>query len=173
MKRVLIGVLVAVLALGLVGCKSISEKIGEEVGEEIAGGVIGGDVEVDGDSVTIETDEGAVTMDSSEGEMPEDFPDEFPMYDGIEVDSTSSFASESDITFYVNLFTSDDTKDVYEWYKSEFTSEGWAIEGDVFMSDDSGDTGMLTVKKDAMSGTLTVGAGSENTEVGIILLIEN
>ncbi|MRR11200.1 hypothetical protein EG835_01630 [bacterium] len=172
MKRVLIGVLVVVVALGVAGCKSISEKIGEEVGEEIAGGIVGGDVEVDGDAVTIETDEGAVTMDSSEGEMPEDFPSEFPMYDGIEVDSTSSFASESDTTYYVNLLSEDDPKDVYEWYKSEFSAEGWAIEGDLFMSDDSGDSGMLTVKKDGMNGTLTVGSGSENTEVGIILLVE-
>lgn len=171
MRRVLFGALVIVLAFGLVGCKSISDKIGEEVGEEIAGGVIGGDVEVDGDQVTIETDDGAVTMDSTEGEMPENFPDDFPMYDGIEVDSTSTFDGENDATFYVNLLSSDSPKDIYDWYKAAFADEGWTIEGDVFMSDDSGETGMLTVKKDKASGTLTVGAGSESTEVGVILVV--
>ena len=38
MKRLLIGALVIVLALGLAGCKSVSDKIGEEIGQ--SGGAI-------------------------------------------------------------------------------------------------------------------------------------
>lgn len=171
MKRVWFGALVVVLALGLVGCKSISEKIGEEVGEEVAGGVLGADVEVDGDEVTIQTEDGDVTMNSTDGELPEEFPDDFPLYDGIEVDSTSTLDGEADATFYVNLLSDDSPKDVYEWYKQAFADEGWTIQGDVFLSD-GGETGMLTVKKDKASGTLTVGSGSERTEIGVILLLE-
>lgn len=173
MKRVLVGVLVALLAFGLVGCKSISEKIGEEVGEEIAGGIVGGDVEVNGDAVTIETEDGEVTLDNTEGEMPEDFPDDFPMYDDVKVDSTSSIASAENVTHYINLTSEDEVKDVYEWYKSEFESEGWTIEGDYLMTTDGDDNGMLSVKKDGMTATVTVNpADSGGAEIGIILLIE-
>lgn len=172
MKRVLIGLLVVVFALGLAGCQSVSDKIGEKVGEEIAGGIVGGNVEVDGDAVTIETDQGNITMDSSEGELPEEFPADFPIYDGAKVDSTSSLSSGTEKTFYVNLISEDEPKEVYEWYKSEFESEGWTIDGDMFLTDDSGASGLLSVKKDPMNGTLTVGKGSENTEMGVILVVK-
>lgn len=171
MKKLLIGVLVVVFALGLVGCKAISNKIGEEVGEGIAGKALGGDVEVDGDKVTIETEDGSVTMDSAEGELPDEFPDDFPMYDDTKVESTSSFAGDADITFYVNLTSEDATKDVYEWYKAELADAGWEITSDTYMSGDS-EGGILGAKIGEESNlTLSVVSGDDvATEIGIMLL---
>lgn len=170
MKKLLVIALVAALALGLVGCKSIEEKIGEEIGEEIAGGVLGGDVEVDGDAVTIETDEGEVTIDSTEGELPDDFPNDFPIYDDAEVESTSSWAGEGDITFYVNLFSDDEAKEVYDWYKDELSGEGWTIDSDTFITGDS-DGGLMGATKDTSQLTLSVSEDTDNTAIGIILVI--
>ena len=173
MKRAIIGVLIVVLALWLVGCQSVSEKIGEEIGEEIAGGVVGGDVEVDGDSVTVETDDGAVTVENGEaGELPDGFPDDFPIYDGATVDSASSIAADGDTTFYVNLVSKDAVGDVYDWYKEEFGSSGWEIKSDVMMSGDGQDSAMLSVEKGSMTGTLSVVVGSGGADIGIILVIE-
>lgn len=172
MKRVLVCVLVIVFALGLVGCRSISDRIGEEVGEELVGGAVGGDVEVDGDTVTIETEDGAVTIEGDTGKIPDGFPSDFPMYKGAQVDSTSSITSENDVTHYINLVSDADVKAVYDWYKAEFEAEGWEIQGDVMMSGSDGDTGMLTVEKNRSQGTVTMGAGDGGTEIGIILLVE-
>jgi FlaG/FlaF family flagellin (archaellin) len=171
MKRVLVAMLVVVLALGLVGCKAVSDKIGEKVGEEIAGKAIGGDVDVKGDEVTIETDDGSVTMDSADNELPDEFPDDFPMYDGVKIDGTSSFASETDITFYVNLTSEDATKDVYEWYKAELADAGWEITSDTYMSGDS-EGGILGAKiGETETLTLSVVAGDDvATEIGIMLM---
>jgi len=171
MKRVFVCIVVLALALGLVGCKSIGDKIGEEVGEEIVGGALGGDVEVDGDSVTLETDDGAITVEGDTGNIPEDFPAEFPLYDGLEVDSSSSISGDTDTSFYMNLLSADETADIYDWYKSEFEDGGWDITGDVNVSDDSGDTAMLTVEKGKMQGTLTISPEGDGTAVGIILVV--
>lgn len=172
MKKALFGALIVALALGLVGCQSISEKVGEEVGEEIAGGVLGGEVEVDGDEVTIQTEDGEATIGSTEGELPEDFPKDFPQYKDSEVDSASSIAGGSEVSYYVNLYSDDAVKDVYEWYKSEFTGDGWTIEGDYMFSDaSSGDSGMLTVKQDEnTSATVSFGESDGKTQIGIILM---
>lgn len=171
MKKLLFGVLIVALALGLVGCKSISEKVGEEIGEEIAGGIVGADVEVDGDEVTIQTDEGEATIGSTEGELPDDFPKDFPQYKGVEVESASSIASGGESTYYVNLYSDDAVKDVYEWYKSEFTDDGWTIDGDYMFSDaGSGDSGMLTVSKgETTSASVTLGESDGQTQIGLIL----
>lgn len=168
MKRLLVVVLVVAVVLALGGCAKISDKIGEEVGEKIVGSATGTDVEVDGDEVTIQTDEGDVTLNSTEGELPEDFPSDFPKYDDAKVDSTSSWASGEDVTFYVNLTSKDAAKDVYDWYKSELQGKGWTISGDTFMTGDS-DGGLLSATKDDYQLTLSVGEGSEMTEMGIIL----
>lgn len=170
MKRLLVVVLVVALALGLVGCKKISEKVGEEVGEKIVGTATGTDVEVDGDEVTIKTDEGDVTMNSTEGELPKDFPDDFPMYDKAQVDSTSSWAGGSDTTFYVNLLSDDSAQEVYDWYKAELTDKGWTIASDTFMTGDSSG-GLMSATKDKSTLTFTTSQENEGCSVGIILVI--
>lgn len=169
MRRVLIGALVIVLALGLAGC----ESIGEEVGEEIAGGVVGADVEVDGDTVTIETEDGAVTVEGDTGRIPEDFPADFPIYDDAEVDSTSNITSDGDITYYLGLTSSDGVGEIYDWYKAEFADEGWELKSDVKLSGADGDSAMIGVEKGRMEGTLTLTAADGGTEIGIILLVED
>lgn len=168
MKRLAVVVLVLVLALGLMGCKSISERIGEE----IAGGVIGGDVKVDGENVTIQTDEGAVTIEGDTGEIPADFPADFPDYPDATVDSASKVVSEDDANFYVNLISDDAVKDVYDWYKAEFLSEGWEIKSDALITSGGEDSGMLSVEKERMKGTVSLAPAGGHSEIGIILLVE-
>ena len=90
MKRWALGLLVAALALTVAGCSAAEDKIGEEVGEETAGAVVGGDVEVGGDSVTATGEDGDVTITGGGSEMPENFPKDFPLHEGAELDSASS-----------------------------------------------------------------------------------
>lgn len=171
-RRLLVCALAGLVVLGLVGCKSVSEKIGEKVGEEIAGKAIGGDVNVEGDKVTVETEDGSVTVEGDTGKIPQDFPKDFPLYSGYEVDSTSSISGDADTTYYISITSKDKTGDIYDWYKSEFTSGGWKITGDVKMSDEKGDTAMITAEKDKMQATVTISPGDSVTDIGIILIVK-
>jgi hypothetical protein len=168
-KKLLSVGLILALALGLVGCQSIDEKIGEEVGEEIAGGIVGADVEVDGEDVTIETDDGAVSISGDTRELPEDFPEDMPIYDDSEVDSATSMSSGGSTTYYVNLTTEDDITTVYEWYKAEVADEGWTITSDLLMTTES-DMAQLAVEKDDMEAVISMSEDEPNV-LGIILTV--
>ncbi len=172
MKKLLVTILIVALALGLVGCKSISEKIGEEVGEEIAGGALGGDVEVDGDSVTIETDDGAATITGDTGEIPEGFPDDFPLYSGYKVESSSSIESNGEKQYYVNLISEDGVSEIYDWYKSELTGDGWNLTTDLLMTSDGEETGMLVGEKDDGVVTVTLAPSDGKTSIGLIVVVK-
>ena len=167
-KRVLAGLLVAVLAFAAAGCSAGEDKIGEEIGEGIVGAAVGGDVEVDGDSVTISGDDGDVTIQGAEAELPEGFPDEFPMHDDVEVDSASSIASGEGSTFYVNLYSSKTPGELHDWYKAELEKE-WSIESDVSATDGSDETYIMSVKKDQMEASLTIANDDSGSQLGIIL----
>ncbi|MBN2846965.1 MAG: hypothetical protein JXP72_00745 [Coriobacteriia bacterium] len=173
MKRLLIGALVIVLALGLAGCKSVSDKIGEEIGEEIVGGAIGGDVEVDGDRVTIETDDGEATIAGGEGVLVDEFPRDFPLYDGAAVVTSTYFgAADGRDQVYVMLSTSDPVTDVYEWYKSELSSGGWELTNDVKMSTGDSELAQLAAESGTREAAVMVSEGSEGTEIVINVYTE-
>lgn len=171
-RKVFMSVLALVLAFGLAGCKSVSDKIGEEIGEEIAGGVIGADVEVDGESVTLETEDGSVTMSGTEDTMPADFPSDFPVYKGADVDSTSTIAGDESTDFYVNLYVGDSVKDVYDWYKSELADAGWTIDSDLFMAESGDDSAILTVSKGGTQANIGIGAEDGRSSLTLIVMVK-
>ncbi|HSQ21460.1 MAG TPA: hypothetical protein VLQ52_01490 [Coriobacteriia bacterium] len=173
MKRLLIGALVIVLALGLAGCKSVSDKIGEEIGEEIVGGAIGGDVEVDDDQVTIETDEGETTIAGGEGVLVDEFPRDFPLYDGASVVTSTYFgAADGRDQVYAMLSTGDGVDEVYEWYKAELQTGGWSLTNDVDMSTGDSELAQLAAESGTREAAVMVSEGSEGTEIVINVYTE-
>lgn len=172
LKRLLIGASIVALVFAVAGCSAVEDKIAEEVSEEIAGGLVGGDVEIDDDSVTMDTGDGEVTIEGGGDDLPSDFPSDFPMYGDADLDSTSKVADSNGTVFYVNLVSGDDAIDVYEWYKGEFEDEGWTIVGDMNMTDDSGTTAIVSANKDDMEGSVTVGTTDSGSEIGVILNVK-
>lgn len=169
MKRTVLGLLVAALALTVAGCSAVEDKIGEEIGEEIAGGIVGGDVEVDGDSVTISGEDGDVTIAGGAEEVPEEFPDDFPLYDDADLESASSIAGGDGASFYLNLVSKDDAQTIYEWYKTEFEDEGWEIVSDMNTSSGDGRTAIISVNKRDVDGTVTIGSTDDGSDIGVIV----
>ncbi len=169
MKRLGLGLLVAALAIALAGCSAVQDKIGEEIGEEIAGAVVGGDVEVDGDSVTISGEDGDVTIEGGGAELPEGFPDDFPMHDEAPVDSASSISGADGTTYYVNITSDLAPGELHDWYKAEFADE-WTEVSDVSAADGSDETYIMSVKKGDIEATVTMASEGTGTQMGIILV---
>ncbi|MDO8880521.1 MAG: hypothetical protein Q7W44_06965 [Coriobacteriia bacterium] len=165
-RRLLIGSFVIVLALGLVGCKSVSEKIGEE----IAGGVVGADVEVDEDRVTIETDEGETTIAGGEAVLVQEFPDDFPLYDA-KVETSTMFSESGREHIYVLLSTGDTVNDVYDWYRSKLEPAGWTLKDDVKMNTGDGELAQLVAESGDREVALMISAGDDGTEIVINLYL--
>ena len=169
MKRWALGLLVAALALTVAGCSAVEDKIGEEVGEEIAGAVVGGDVEVDGDSVTATGEDGDVTITGGGSEMPENFPKDFPLHEGAELDSASSIEGGDGTSYYLNLISDDSAETVYDSVKADFTDGGWEIVSDMKTSSDEGMSAIISAKKGDIDGSVTIGSTEGGSDIGVIV----
>ena len=110
----------AVLALGACSTEDVTERVAEEALEQQLEGEGGGDVDIDlGDGeVRVEGEDGAVEMSFGEDgvsvistpegefrtgtELPDDFPGDVPLPDGMTIVSTASMASPDGTTYVVN-----------------------------------------------------------------------
>lgn len=171
MKRLWLGLLVAALALAVTGCSAVQDRIGEEIGEEIASGVVGGDVEVDGDSVTVSGEDGDVTIEGGGADLPDGFPDDFPMHDEAPVDSASSISGAEGTTYYVNITSDLAPGELHDWYKVEFADE-WTEVSDVSAADGSDETYIMSVKKGDIEATVTMASEGTGTQMGVILVMK-
>jgi hypothetical protein len=164
-RSVRLVVLFAVLSLVVfaVGCGRIAEKAAETAVE----GATGVKVEDDGDSVTIETDEGTVEVGSGEGDLPEDFPDDVPVYDGA-IDSHNKVSTPDGVMWSVVLSTSDNFDNVVSWYKAELSSTDWAQEALLESSAPEGATFVLKKGEQANAAIgISVAEDSGKTEISL------
>jgi len=166
-KTLVTGVLVVLLALALAGCGG--DKAAEEITEQVAGEAIGGDVEVDDDTVTVTTDEGQATISGGEGALAEGFPEEFPIYDGATVKASAAVETGGATQYTATLGTSDPVGDVFDWYKSELSSNGWSIENEMRVSTGEGESAVVSAKKDGMEAAATIAEDGGETAVVITL----
>lgn len=171
MRRLWLGLLVAALALAVTGCSAVQDRIGEEIGEEIASGVVGGEVEVDGDSVTVSGEDGDVTIEGGGADLPDGFPDDFPMHDEAPVDSASSISGAEGTTYYVNITSDLAPGELHDWYKAEFADE-WTEVSDVSAADGSDETYIMSVKKGDIEATVTMASEGTGTQMGVILVMK-
>jgi hypothetical protein len=153
--------LVGLLGFPLAGCskaaEDTAEKAAEEAMEEATGGEV--DIEDDGDSVTITTegeDGESVTISGGDtAEVPDSFPDDFPLYKGDVVGSSSLTSGEGSMVT-VSVETDDDPDDIKAYFEDQLDAKGWNI---LFQSDVSqdGQTAMnYTVEKGGRNGSVGI-----------------
>lgn len=90
-SRLLPAAILGLAVLGAAGCGKVAEEAAEKAAEEAIESSSGGSaqVDLDGDGeVTIESDEGTYTAGT--GEVPEAWPDDVPLPDGLQVDAASA-----------------------------------------------------------------------------------
>ncbi len=157
MKRLLIvGTLVIVVALALGGCGD-EEKAGE--------------VKVNEGSVTVTTDDGTATLAGGEGRLAEGFPEEFPVYDGAAVQSSTAFDGDGQAQYSAVLVTSDSMADVYAWYETQLPSSGWTIVNAVEVNTADAATSMLSATREGMEANMGVSQGDAGTEVAVTVIV--
>lgn len=109
------------------------EKLAEEVAEETIEEGLGGnaDVELDEDSMTIETDEGSLESAATD-EWPSDIPSDIPEYGDGEI--TNTLHSESDDGEYWIVAIDDTSDSAIDSYKSLLSDAGFENLGDASFS---------------------------------------
>ncbi len=154
MRRVssLVVLLVACL-LALGSCGKATEKLTEKAIEESAGG---GDVDIDDDgsfsfendegsfsvdedgNVKIEGEDGEFSIDGSSGELPDGFPDDVPVPDGLDI-ITGSKTSDGEQTIYAVFGNvAGDPDEVFADIIAAFEDDGYDTEGKSETNSDQG-----------------------------------
>lgn len=146
---------------------------------KIAGGVVGKVIEnktgvktniedLQKGKMTFTDSKTGTTVDVGSGSIPDNFPKDFPIYPASKVTSSlSGGQTEKSNGFWLTLSSSDSLDAVREFYKTSFTSNGWAVEA----SYTAGGTMTQTVKKGSMSGSVSIvrEEGSSETQIIIVL----
>lgn len=156
--RITLLLLIAVLAVAVVGCQSIAEQATEAAVEQATG------VKIDksGDEVTIQGEDGSEVTASSGGELPDGFPADVPVYEGNIIASVKAPEGYS-----VTIEAASDVATVFDWYKTELDSQGWEIKSEVKVQDG----GALSAEKGTQQLQVTFGADSGDATKSTISLI--
>jgi len=148
--------LLLTMSISACGKKTITEKAIEKTIEESMGGQA--NVNLDDESVTIETEEGMMQVGSNT-ELPADWPEDIYIIDG----NITSASSHANGIFNVSIETDQSTSDVQAKYEEELKKAGWTmtmtfvVEGNV----------MLGAKKDDRSVSITIGDDEGKTSIVI------
>lgn len=163
-RRVLSIVLAVVLVMSLIGIAGCAE-LAESAAEKAVKGATGMDVDTDEGEVTFEGDDGSsTTIDTENATLPDGWPDDAPVYDGT-IESSWETSNDKGTSFSVALSTTDPVQDVVEWYTGELESEGWKIVSTY--KDDS--SGMVSAEKDDLTFYMAAGAGSDTTDISVMV----
>ncbi|MFO8057201.1 MAG: hypothetical protein R6V10_07910 [bacterium] len=114
--------------------------------------------------VVARSKDGEKTAEMSFGgsELPDGFPEEFPLYEGEIANSVKS--SSGDGTGYsITMVTDDPVDDVYSWYKKNLSDKGYEIKSSVSMPGIKS----LQFQSGERAGTIMVQKDNENVNVVI------
>ena len=123
----IIVIVVGVLLLLGVGAILLLGWFGTHIGTTIFEEATNGTVDVDDGEVTFSDEEGDTEFRAAQ-ELPEDFPDEVPLYDGAELESSSRVRQNDELFWTVSYATSDDYTVVSSYFEEVLEQGDWTTE---------------------------------------------
>jgi hypothetical protein len=130
------------------------------------------DVDVDGDSVTITGPEGEeVEVQGGNGSLPEGWPEDFPVYEPSEIQSSTRTTVDEGTQLSVSLTTTDAFDDVIAWYKQSASAEGWTVDEEGVVDVGGGRSGFLLTVKGETQGNITITEGDEGTLTVMMIVL--
>jgi hypothetical protein len=126
-----------------------------------------GEVEKSGQEVTASSKEQEFLFETQE-ELPEDFPDNFPIYPGSILTSSGSVEGKEVKAFSVVWETKDAVEEVASYYQKELIALGWKIE----LTSGNNDSATLSFEKDEVVGFVGIAAEEAKTVIAATLGIK-
>ncbi|MFP5328316.1 MAG: hypothetical protein ACLGHT_12640 [Acidimicrobiia bacterium] len=128
----------------------------------------------DGDDgkVKIETKDG--TFEGGSGaELPDDFPDDFPMPDDAEVQFAGSQSGDDGDAMTVIFKTKEPAEDVYEFYVEELENEGYDVSQTFSGESDGNFGGTLAFTNSDYEGAIGISEDPNDGTTGISLTLNS
>jgi len=142
------------MSVVLSGCGMIAREAAEKTTEKAIENATGADVDIEGETVKIEGEGGSASLGEG-AEIPSDFPDDVPVYEG-----TVKAAITGNDSWTISIETSDDAKTVLDFYTEKLEAEGWTKES----SASTPDGGMYSAKKGERSVVVVATGGGGQTQ---------
>jgi len=129
--------LVPLIAVGLTACGAAQEAVGEQLVEQAAGGDVDLELGDDGQIASIETEDGSLEM-SAGGEVPEEWPDDVPLFDGGTVNSSQVATSDGQTIVSIDFLADADADASLDAMVDLYESAGFTTTATTNMGDGSG-----------------------------------
>lgn len=150
---------------------SSDDKGGGDDSDDDAKVSVSGDDDGDG-KVKIETKDG--TFEGGSGaELPDDFPDDFPMPDDAEVQFAGSQSGDDGDAMTVIFKTKEPAEDVYEFYVEELGNEGYDVSQTFSGESDGNFGGTLAFTNSDYEGAIGISEDPNDGTTGISLTLNS
>jgi len=125
MKKAFISLFVLLFVIVLSGCtKKAEEKMAEKMVEKTIENQIGQKVDIDvnkdGNQFKMENKETGESVTIGTTDVPDAWPDDFPLYDA---QVTASVESNQGVN--LTMESDDSVEDIQQWYEDELEGSGW------------------------------------------------
>ena len=161
LRKFLASTVLVLLVLTAAACSG-SEEDGEG-SEATAAPTTEGQAEEpdDGAEPTMVISSGSETVSIGGGELPEGWPDTFPLPEGAELAGSASSPGNYVVWFSSGGSTQEDLK---VFFDDELPANGWTIESELDFGDDAGSYSAYAISGNGYSGGVYVGEGAPGSE---------
>ena len=155
MTRTTVGALLLAAVLAIAGCGG-TDRIAEEAVEDASNGEV--KIDRDGDETKVEV--GGQELENKQGGLVDGFPEDFPMPDGFEVETSTKAQGK-----YQAFGSISSAEDTFAYYKDELPKQGWQIQ----TSSAAGGTFQIVASKDGREAVLGSSPANEGANLTIVV----
>jgi hypothetical protein len=137
------------------GCGG-TDQIAEEAVEDASNGEV--KIDRDGDETKVEV--GGQELENKQGGLVDGFPEDFPMPDGFEVETSTKAQGK-----YQAFGSISSAEDTFAYYKGELPKQGWQIQ----TSSAAGGTFQIVASKDGREAVLGSSPANEGANLTIVV----
>ena len=130
--------LVPLIAVALTACGAAQEAVSEQLVEQAVGEGVDLELGDDGQIASIETEDGSFEMSAGGGEVPEEWPDDVPLFDGGEISSSQVVTDAGQTAVIVGYTTDADPEATFDSLIEAYEAAGFAALSTSNTGDDNG-----------------------------------
>jgi len=159
--------LVPLIAVGLAACGGAQEAVSEQLVEQLVGEGVDLELGDDGQIASIETEDGSLEMNAG-AEVPEEWPDDVPLFDDGVVGSSLVSTSDGPTFISIDYSTDRGAGDVIDGLIAVYESAGFTATATSNMGEGSDSVSIYAGEREGT--TVSVSAASATDSPTVVIL---
>jgi len=155
-KKIFVASMALVLVVASAGCSNVSDKVAEKAAEKMIEKGTGGKVDIKGEDVTFTSKEGDAEVSIGSKKLPDNFPKDFPVYKGAEIEGSMTSKQDGKEAMMVTFTVKASYDKVVEFYKNEMEKSDYEVASTLDLQD-----------------AFTMGLKKGDEDVGSVMIAKN